>query len=221
VLEGKDGQLDAHHSADLARPETTSVDNVLGVNVALVGVDGPGAVGSVRQRFDHRVTVNLSSAVAGTDGIGVGDTRRVDVAFIWVVETAEEVLWIEQRMQLGGLFHRDHLEAHAEVAATSLSHLQPVEALRRVGEHDAAWEMDAAVLTGLGLDVFVQVDRVLLQLRHVRVAVERVHATGGVPGAAMGQLTAFQQDDVGPTRFGQVVQHACADYSATDHHHPG
>ena len=72
---------------------------------------------------------------------------------------------------------------------------------------------------GLGLDLLVQVDRVLLQASHVGVAVQRVHPAGRVPRGAGRQLLALEQDDVGPTRLGEVVEHAGADDAASDDDH--
>ena len=69
------------------------------------------------------------------------------------------------------------------------------------------------------LDLLVQVDRVLLQLGDVRVAVDRVHAAGGVPGGARREFRAFDQQDVLPAGLGEVIQHARADDAATDHRH--
>ena len=57
------------------------------------------------------------------------------------------------------------LDVHAEVAAAGLGHAQPVQALLGVGEHQPAGQVDAAVLAGLALDLLVELDRVLLQLR--------------------------------------------------------
>ena len=50
----------------------------------------------------------------------------------------------------------------------------------------------------------------------VRVAVERVHAAGRVPGRAGRQLAPLEEHDVGPAGLRQVVQHAGADHAATD-----
>ena len=133
---------------------------------------------------DPGVGVHLGAAVAGADGVGVGDAVRVDAALVLVVERADEELLLQQRVELLGLLHGDDLHVHAQVAAAGLRHAQPVETLGRVGQLEAAGEVDAAVLAGLGLDLLVQVHRVLLQAGHVRVAVQRVHAAGGVPGAA-------------------------------------
>ena len=78
-------------------------------------------------------------------------------------------------------------------------------------------QVDAAVLARLGLDLLVQVDRVLLQPGDVGVAVERVHAARGVPRRAGGELLALEQHDVGPARLGEVVEHDAPDHPATDH----
>ena len=77
--------------------------------------------------------------------------------------------------------------------------------------------MDAAVLTRLTLDGFVQLDGVLLQLRHVGVAVERVHAASGVPRGPSGELFALKQNYVGPAGLGEMVENAGTDDTAADH----
>src|SRR5580765_302102 len=76
--------------------------------------------------------------------------------------------------------------------------------------------MQAAGLSRECLDLAVQVDRVLLQPRDVRLAVEGVHAAGGMPGRAGGELTLLQQQHVAPADLGEVVEHAGADNAATD-----
>ena len=55
------------------------------------------------QPGDPGVGVHLGAAVAGADRVGVGDAVRVDAAFVRVVQRADEVLLLEQRVQLLGL----------------------------------------------------------------------------------------------------------------------
>ena len=154
-------------------------------------------------------------------GVRLRHAVGIDMPLDRVVERTDEVLLVQERKQLRGLIDRDQLELHAEVAAARLGHLQPVQARPRAGEHDAAGDMHAAGLTGDALELLVEVDRVLLQLRDVRVTVDGVHAAGGMPGGAAGELAALEQQHVLPARLGQVIQHARADHAATDHHHPG
>ncbi len=98
--------------------------------------------------------------------------------------------------------------------------LQAVELARGRRQHQSAVGMQAAGLARERLDLPVQVDGVLLQARDVRLAVEGVHAAGGVPGGAGGQLALLQQQHVGPADLGQVIEHARPDHAAADHDRP-
>src|SRR5438445_139472 len=84
-----------------------------------------------------------------------------------------------------------------------------------------AFTTDAARDTRFTLDLPVQLDRVVLKPRDTRIAVQSVHPAGRVPRRPCGQLTALEQDDIGPSEFRKVVQHTAADHSATDDGHPG
>ena len=219
VLHRQHRQLEADHAAHLASPQPARVHDVLGVDVALIGDHVPGAVDVLREVVHPRVAVDLRTGHAGALGVRVGDARRVDVALDRVVEDADEVLRVEDREHLLRLFERDHLQVHAEVATPGLRHLQPVEAGLVVGQHEAAGEVDAAILPGLRLDLLVEVDRVLLELRHVRVTVERVHPPGRMPGRTRRELTPLDEHHIRPTGLREVVEHAGADHSPTDHNY--
>ena len=147
------------------------------------------------------------------------DAVGVDASLVGIVESADEVLLLEQRVQLLRLGDGDDVHVHAEVPAAGLRHAQPVESLGGVGQHQSAGQVDAALLTGFGLDLAVQVDGVLLQARNVGITVEGVHPTGGVPRRTGSQLLALEEDDVGPACLGEVVENAGADDTASDHDH--
>ena len=112
------------------------------------------------------------------------------------------MLRLHEGDQLLGLGRRDHLGLHAEVATPGVGHPEPVEAVGVVGEHDLAGEVDAARLTGALLEVLVELDRVALEGGDVGVAVDRVHAAGGVPCGAGGEVPAFEQHHIGPAGLG-------------------
>ena len=86
-------------------------------------------------------------------------------------------------------------------------------------EHQTAVGVQTARLPRERLDLAVQVDGVFLQARDVRFAVEGVHAAGGVPGRAGGELALLQQQHVAPADLGQVVEHARAHHAAADDDH--
>ena len=110
------------------------------------------------------------------------------MAFHGVVHAADETGGIEQRKQVIGFLRRDQFGIQVQVAADRMGGFQPVHAIGRVGQYDAAGQVDAAGLAGDFLDLPVQLDRVALERGDVGIAVQRVHAAGGMPGRAAGQL---------------------------------
>jgi hypothetical protein len=219
VLHAEHRQLQTDHPADLASPQPAGVDDVLRVDLTPVGHHVPGAVRPLPQVAHPGVAVDLGSRLAGADGIGVGDSARIDVTLDRVVERADEVLVLEQREHLLRLERRDDLELHAEVPAARLGHAQPVEALAVAGQHQPAWQVDRAALTRAGLDPLIELDGVLLQLGDVGVAVQGVHAPGRVPRRPGRELLALDQHHVGPAGLGEVVEHRRSDDTATDDDH--
>ena len=224
----QDRQLEPHHAADLAAPQAAGVDDVLAVDLLQLFAGGranrlqvPAAVGGPVHAANPRVSIHLGAVHAGGLGIRVGHAGGVDVALVGVPHGADEELLVEDRVDLLRLGHRDQLGLHTQVPALGVRGLQPVGPLRRVGKHDAAGDVDAAVLARDLFDLLVQLDRVLLQLGDVRVAVERVHATGRVPGGAGGELGALEQDDVGPTVLREVIEDRGPDHAAADDHYLG
>ena len=173
VLHGEDRKLEPDEAADFARPQSARVHDVLGVDRAVLGDDVPGAVRPLLRVDDAVLAHDLGAADLGGFRVGVRDAVRIHVPFDRVVDRAEEMLLLEQRMELLGLRRRDQLEVHAEVAAARHGHPQPVDALRRPGQEQAAAHVNAAGDAGDRLDLLVQVDRVLLQAGDVRVAVQR------------------------------------------------
>ena len=151
--------------------------------------------------------------------VRVSHAVGIDMSFDGIVHRTDEVLLLHQGKQLLGFRDRDELELHAEITAARLRHFQPVETLLRAGEHDAPGDVHAAGLPGDLLQFLVEIDRVLLQLGDVGIAVHGVHATSRVPRRAGSQLVALDQQDVLPARLGEVIEHTGADDAAADHGH--
>ena len=100
VLHREDGQLDADHAADFARPQAACVDHVLGVHRAFLGHDVPAAVRPLAGVHDAVLAHDFGARHRRRLRVGVGDAVRIDVAFDRIVHRAEEVLLFHQRIQL-------------------------------------------------------------------------------------------------------------------------
>ena len=216
VLHRRERVHDPGHQPDLARPEPRRVHHVLGVHGALLGHHVPGAVGALGEVRHAGLAVDLGAALAGRPGVGVGHPRGVDVAFVGVVEHADVVLRVHDRQHARRLLEIDELGVEPEVAPAAARGLEVVEPVLRVGEHEAAGEVDAAGLPGDLLDLLVDLQRVVLELGDVGVGVERVHAARRMPGGAGGELRALQQDDILPAVPDEVVEDAATHDAATD-----
>ena len=220
VLHGQDRQLQAYQAPHLTRPQTTAVDHVLRNDVALVGDHLPHAIGPLSRVHDPRMRADLGPALARRAAEGIGRAVRVHMPLDRVVHGAHELALVKQRQQALGFVERDQLSLHAHVASLGVDVLQPLVARRGCRQHQSLGHVQAHRLAGNLLDLLVQVDGVLLQLGHVRVAVDGVHAAGCVPGGAGSQLQALQQHNVAPTLLGEVVQHAGPHHPAANHDDP-
>ena len=218
MLHRQHRQFEADHAPDLARPEAAAIDDVFGDEIALVGDDIPRAVGTRLQIDDAGEAVDFSARHGRAFGVGLCDAPGIEMAFDRIEHRADEMLLLDERVHFGGFVDRQDLEIHAEIAAARAGHLQPVEPLLRAGEIEAAGDVHAAGNAGDRLDLLVEVDRVLLQLGDVGIAVERVHAAGRVPRRPRSQFGALDQHDVFPAALRQMIEDARADDAAADHH---
>ena len=84
------------------------------------------------------------------------------------------------------------------------------------GHVDAAGHVQADVLAGLGLDLAVELDGVVLQRRDVGIGVERMETGRRVPGRTGGQFGALDQRHIAPAELRQMVEHRGADHATPD-----
>ena len=216
VLHRQHGQFQPDHAADLAGPEAACIHHLFAADRAFVGDHRPAAVLFRHQFLDLGVAVDLRTALAGRDGIGVGHAGRIDMALVRIIDGAGEMAGIDQRMQALRFVEGNEVDIEAHIFALGDHRLQIVEAFRSPGSHDPAGQMHAGRLTGNLLDLLVEIDGVFLQLGDVRIAVQCVHAARRMPGRARCQLAALHQNHVFPAQFGQVVENATANDAPAD-----
>jgi hypothetical protein len=219
VLHRRHRQVDPGHQPDLLGPESGGVDNMLGDDRALLGHHVPAALGP-RVQLDHPVAQDdVGAAFLGGPGIGVGGAVGIEVSLIRVVEAADHVRQVGDRVEVADLVRCQQSGLlHAHGLEDRPGGFQPLPALRLRGDADPAGHVHADGLAALRLDLLVELDRVGLQGGDVRIRVQRVEAGGRVPGGAGGQLGALDQRDVGPAELGEVVEHAGTDHAAADDH---
>src|SRR5258707_7178522 len=119
-------------------------------------------------------------------------------------------------MQFLGSRHRHHPGLESEITGPGMSHLQPFQPLRRIGEDQATRAMQAATLAGNLFQLVIEVDRIALQLSDIGIAVQRMKAASGMPGRAGGKAIALDKNDIFPASLGQVVEHRTTDDTAAD-----
>src|ERR1700736_5961077 len=100
MLHRENGQLDADHAPDLARPKSTGVDYVLRVYSPLCCHDVPAAVRPPREGRDPCFKVDLRTGDLRGLGIRMRRPVWIEVAVGGIEHRTDEVLLLDQRQQL-------------------------------------------------------------------------------------------------------------------------
>ena len=178
MLHRRDRQIDADHAADLLGPEAAGIDDMLGDDRALLGDDVPAAVGAACSSSTRLCTITSAPRFLRAPRHRPAWCRRVDIALVGVVQAAIDA---STRRMIGqsslissGVIRR--ASSMPMVWNTAVGRLQPLPAIGRAGDVDAAGHVQADRLAALLLELLVEVDRIGLQGRDVGVGVERVEA---------------------------------------------
>ena len=79
--------------------------------------------------------------------------------------------------------------------------------------------MQAASDAGFFFDLFIKLNGILLELSDIRIAIQRMEAASRVPRGTGGQFRTFDQHDIGPARFGEMIKNRTADDAAANYHY--
>ena len=146
MLHRQHRQFGAHHMADLARPQSRAIDDMLGVNRALVGRNVPGTVAARMKPENPGEALDRSAELAGGGDVGMRRARGVAMSAVRPPERADEITGVDQRIEALRLLERDHLGFHPEIARARTDELQTVEFARGRREHQSAVGMQPARL---------------------------------------------------------------------------
>jgi hypothetical protein len=221
VRQRHDRMVQSDHPADPPSPQPGRVDDVLGGDRSALRHDVPLATSAAFQGRDAVAQDDLHAPGPGRGRVGVDGAARIEIALVRIEERPVQPGWLDDRDHRGGL---RRAQQHGALVALDAHQgelgLEPPGALRGARELEAARPFQPDVLTGLGLDRRVQLDRVPLEGRDPGVGIDRVEAARRVPGGTGGEAVALDQDDVRDPAHGEVVGHADTDDPAADDHDP-
>ena len=221
VLDRDRGDLKADHLGGGAGVVAGGADHVLAGDVALGGLDDPLQALAALDAGDLGLLVDLGAVLAGALGQGHGDVDRRDMAVGRVPERADQAVHGGERPELLDLLDADQVALDADGLGRALVVAVLVHAVAVGRQAQVAGVVEAHGLAGLGLQLLVELDRVLVELADAVAHVEERQQAGGVPGRAGGQLGPLEQDHVVPALLGQVIEDADAVDAAADDNHAG
>ena len=219
VLHRHQREVDAHHATHAAGPQPSRVDDVLALDLTLVGLHEPVARRGAAHPGDPGVQHRRRAPPACRGDERMGDPVRIGAALVRVVQTPDDVGDVDQWTQVVDLVGREQRGLDAEGVVDRSSSSEPLPSLRCPCDRDPPGDLQTDRHTALGLDLPVELDRRPLQRRDPRVVVHRVEPCGSVPGRPCGQDVPLHEHGVGQTTAGEVVQHAGADDPSADHGH--
>ncbi|GBF28488.1 hypothetical protein MnTg03_00047 [bacterium MnTg03] len=93
--------------------------------------------------------------------------------------------------------------------------LEEIHTFGRSDQRESTDMMEAAGLAGQLFQLPIQADGITLKRGHIGIRVQGVKSTRRMPGRTRGEFGSFDQNDVFPSEFGEVINHAAADHTAT------
>jgi|GEM_PF-6540469 len=212
-------QTQPHHFADLASPHAGSVYHDLGLDRPLVCDHFVYTSVLEIDACNGGVEQNLRAAILRANGKRVGQTGRVDAAIIGRVCCADHAFDVHQREHILRFFRRDHFHRHTE--GTRHAHEAAIlfHALERRSQAQTAYFAPRSVLSRFGFEAAIQVGAVVHHARQVCIGAHLPHQPRRVPCGAGCQLVFFDDDDILPPHFCQVIRDTCPAHTAADDDH--
>ena len=209
----------AEHRPDLARPVAGRVHHVLAAHLPLRCRDHPlpAPPGNPRHRAEAD---DPRPEVARALREGLGELGRIDVAVVWVVEGAGEVVGLEEGIPVPQLLDRTDPHVHALVAAHPHHPLELLHALVGVAEPDRPGDVVVHGVVDFFGEAPVELRRVALHVHDRPARREGRDVAGRVPGRARGELVLLEEEAVRPASLREVEEARGADRPAPDDDRP-
>ena len=216
VLHVGDGDVGARHPAHLAGVAPCRVHHHLAHDAALVGDDLPLAARTPLHVRHQGVASDGCAHVARALGERVAATGGVHMAVAGGPGTRENTVDAHERIDLPDFLRVDDLAVEADELADARNVVEPLHLGRLQRQPDAAAPVPAHVLPGLLLELRIEPDSVVVDLRHAVVGDEARALSGGMPRRSRSDLALLHEQDVLPSLLGEVVEESDAHHPPTD-----
>ena len=161
VLDRDDRDVEPDHGAGLAGEVAGGRHNVLAGDRALVGLDDP-AISLARDPGHARVPIDRGAELARALRHRLGQVGRLDIAVVGMLDGAQDPVRFAKRPDLLQLLGGEQPDVHTDRVGDALVGEILVEAVPRAGEPDVRDPPEADILAGLGLELAVELDGILM-----------------------------------------------------------
>ena len=159
---------------------------------------------------------DFGTVLARALGKCLGDVGGVALAVERQMHCAHHVGHIQMRIHLRDVFGGHFTDIDTKRAGQRGCAVDLFLAFLGQGHGDRTVLLHARGNAGLFLQLGVELGGILRQPCHVLTRAQLAHKASGMPGRAAGQLSAFQQNDIGPAQLGQVIGNRAAGHSAAN-----
>ena len=191
----------AGHRANLARPHAAGIDDVIGLDRALVSHYASDAAIGLVDVGDLDALDDFRAVIARALGKRLGDVDRIRLSVLRQPDAADRV--IDRQAGVTGLDVRraDLVDLDTKGTRHGGGAAKLFHPLVGQGNGDRPVALETGGHTGLFLEPEIQLLRVFRQPRHVLRRAKLRDQPGGVPGGAAGQLLALEKNNVGPAEL--------------------
>ena len=192
VLHGLQGHRHVCHAPDLLGPLTSAVDDDLATDFPVWGLHGGDASVFHPDARDRGFLDDPHPAHPCPFGEGLGDVGGIGLSVSGQKGGSDQIVSRHQRPELLGIVRGEQFHLQPKAVGSGRLPLEFDPAFLGAGEPQSAVHLPARGLSGFRLNGAVEVHAVLEQPCGVGRTAQLPHESGGVEGAAAGELSALK-----------------------------
>ncbi len=216
VLDNAGGERCAGHVADPFRPQSGAVDENVATDSAVVGGDALDPAAFFNDAGDGRAFLQRCAVLARGGREGLREPIGVDVTVRGNERSADDAVRIDIREEIDRLLRRERMALETKALRQCHRPANFAPPLGRGREPQRSDFLPVDRLPRLRFEPVEHGDRVLHQPREVLAAAQLPDEARRMPGAAVGELRFFEQEDIAFTPPCQRIGDRAADGASAD-----